>query len=684
MIRFVDNTAGTSTTTGTGAYAISGTVAGRLAITTLSDGDECAFIAEMGSDFEIFFGTYTASGSTVSRDVVIRSSNSNAAVNWSAGTKTLSVVATTSMLTQWSSQFAEKPPGEPIVLAASFQSNGGHSNIRGTQTAPEVNNRVWDWSTDGTSAFDRADLAWRNVDPTDQYLYGTINVGTSRMVDSSGWKYTENIAFACANLLQKLSGRDVYVISVYRYDTALDDAEGWGYDPGSDNVLDVWSEEIANALAAPPSGVTFPASPDIVIFGQGESDAGDGKSSALYAYQLEEMILDCEDANRYGWADAGKTHWYVLEMPEPWQEQYQVFNGHAVADEFTPDHVHLVISRGALTYDTVHYVGESAAMLGHRVAKMALTGLSNSKSGIGAVRSKKLWVDPADVLSFWTYGGESASAPSTGTFNDNAAHTKLRIAKTDANPFGATDHSSVGFHTLHRQGCEITLESTTNAADYRKYTVETLPVDQGTYWEWDVTAYEEGGTPPTGATYSKLTSNRYIFDGVSVQAKSDMPIASGALLASNVYESYSSLYPSTPFGVAGALIDEDGILRRRGGPKEIPFKVQKSLNVTADNLIGFAVPNNTHIWARVIVVGANSTSHAMFKAEAETAGYRTTGAWQQVDSDITYTTPVSGFTLAWAAGSFNTTQLRLTTTGNAGETWDFDCYLEILEVAPAS
>lgn len=81
----------TATTTGTGDITLAGAVTGGLAFSTiLSDGDTFSyFIHNQGvvSEWEKGIGTYHSAGGTFTRTTVIKSSNSNAAVSFSAGTK---------------------------------------------------------------------------------------------------------------------------------------------------------------------------------------------------------------------------------------------------------------------------------------------------------------------------------------------------------------------------------------------------------------------------------------------------------------------------------------------------------------------------------------------------------------------------------------------------------------------
>lgn len=79
----------TTTTTGTGTYTLAGALTGFEAFSQIGDGNTTYYSCTDGTDFEIGIGTYTASGTTLARTTILRSSNSNNAVNWTSGTRTI-------------------------------------------------------------------------------------------------------------------------------------------------------------------------------------------------------------------------------------------------------------------------------------------------------------------------------------------------------------------------------------------------------------------------------------------------------------------------------------------------------------------------------------------------------------------------------------------------------------------
>jgi hypothetical protein len=80
----------TTATTGTGTLTLGGAVTDYQAFSSIGDGNTTYYVIDSGSQWEVGIGTYSQSGNTLSRDTVLSSSNSNAAVSFSAGTKTVS------------------------------------------------------------------------------------------------------------------------------------------------------------------------------------------------------------------------------------------------------------------------------------------------------------------------------------------------------------------------------------------------------------------------------------------------------------------------------------------------------------------------------------------------------------------------------------------------------------------
>jgi hypothetical protein len=96
----------TSTTTGTGTFTLAGAVTGFQTFAAIGDGNTTYYtiVLQGGTEWEVGLGTYTSSGTTLSRDVVLSSSNSGSLVNFSAGTKNV---------------FCDYPAGKSVNLDSS-------------------------------------------------------------------------------------------------------------------------------------------------------------------------------------------------------------------------------------------------------------------------------------------------------------------------------------------------------------------------------------------------------------------------------------------------------------------------------------------------------------------------------------------------------------------------------------
>ena len=80
----------TTTTTGTGTVTLAGAVNGFQSFSVVGDGNTTYYAITSGTDFEVGLGTYTASGTTLSRDTVLESSNSGSKITL-AGTSNVFV-----------------------------------------------------------------------------------------------------------------------------------------------------------------------------------------------------------------------------------------------------------------------------------------------------------------------------------------------------------------------------------------------------------------------------------------------------------------------------------------------------------------------------------------------------------------------------------------------------------------
>lgn len=88
-----------TTTTGTGTLTLSGALTGFQSFSVVGNANTCIFCVyavdangNPSGDWEVSIGTYTSSGTTLSRTTVLASSNGGAAVNFVAGTKHVAIV----------------------------------------------------------------------------------------------------------------------------------------------------------------------------------------------------------------------------------------------------------------------------------------------------------------------------------------------------------------------------------------------------------------------------------------------------------------------------------------------------------------------------------------------------------------------------------------------------------------
>jgi len=105
MLVLKDRVKESTTTTGTGTVTLAGASTGFQSFAAIGNGNVTYYtIAGAGtSEWEVGIGTYTSSGTTLSRTTVLASSNSGSLVNFSAGSKDVFVTYPAGKSVYWDS-----------------------------------------------------------------------------------------------------------------------------------------------------------------------------------------------------------------------------------------------------------------------------------------------------------------------------------------------------------------------------------------------------------------------------------------------------------------------------------------------------------------------------------------------------------------------------------------------------
>ena len=109
----------TSTTTGTGTITLAGAATGYQSFSVIGNANTTYYViaGQTTSEWEVGIGTYTSSGTTLSRDTVLSSSNSGSLVNFSAGTKDV---------------WCDYPAGRSVVGGEGYVENANTINTSST------------------------------------------------------------------------------------------------------------------------------------------------------------------------------------------------------------------------------------------------------------------------------------------------------------------------------------------------------------------------------------------------------------------------------------------------------------------------------------------------------------------------------------------------------------------------
>lgn len=230
----------TTTTTGTGTVTLAGAVLGFQSFAVVGDGNITYYcIAGQGtSEWEVGIGTYTASGTTLSRTTVLSSSNGGSLVNFSAGAKDVFVTYPSERSVNYDSAGTTVAltgnltfTGTLGVGGANFGANGQYLVSTGALTAPQ----------------------WK-----DQSLSLTYVIDGGGVALSTGVKGDLEVPFAC---------------TINQW-TLLADQSG-------SVVVDIWKDTYANYPPTVADTITGSAKPTISTAVKGQSSTLTGWTTSI-------------------------------------------------------------------------------------------------------------------------------------------------------------------------------------------------------------------------------------------------------------------------------------------------------------------------------------------------------------------------------------------------------------------
>jgi hypothetical protein len=178
----------TSTTAGTGTLTLAGASAGFQSFAAVGNGNTTyyAIVDSTAGTWEVGIGTYTSSGTTLSRDTVLSSSNSGSLVTFSSNSKDVFVTypSEKSVYEDASNVVAQQTFG--AITATSAALTTGTISTAPVNNTDIVNKQYADAIASGIHFHEAVDLATTTALPANTYNNGTSGVGATLTANANG------------------------------------------------------------------------------------------------------------------------------------------------------------------------------------------------------------------------------------------------------------------------------------------------------------------------------------------------------------------------------------------------------------------------------------------------------------------------------------------------------------------
>ena len=375
-----------------------------------------------------------------------------------------------------------KPTDEPIFIVQSGQSNaGGFWPV--VDEPMVINPRVFDYQAPGLTT---EDYSFVVADPARESSHWAAQ--STPLLGMKGRKHGHS-GWAAADLIQKATGRDVYLFTVTWGGAG---SSRWTQAPAArtdDPVLsyptpyDLFATHIASALTA-----AHCTKVDLMIWCQGEFEVAIGEqlgnpSSESYALAFKNVV---NTAITQGWIHHLHTHIALTDIGMQWGPTTSIHKAYLACEENCT-----FINTNNMPEDNLHYTGDAQQKIGKTAGQQYLLGTALS-------RPPNRQKEPENIIKTRgkTNDTKTFFVPFTapGANRANTGVTEVLCVNNDKSKYAVI---TIHWHFIQETDLTITAQSATvsNAAG------ETITVAQNNGFGFTYGLRLSAPASPTGETW---------------------------------------------------------------------------------------------------------------------------------------------------------------------------------------